>query len=189
MSRISGEAPRDGRADGAHRRPGGGPGGPHDLAGDPLPGRVGVMTAERRLIKLEGALSPKAASLLWLAQAQEFRLAPGLRRVAHRPAHLRRPARTGARAGSGECARGDARTAEGGGAGGGSSSRPGCHLRRRARPQAQCCGRGGNAPLTPALRGSPQPDRACRRAQTPPGAAGTHGSPASDLLRLQSPHR
>ena len=30
------------------------------------------MTAERRLIKLEGALSPKAATLLWLAEAQEF---------------------------------------------------------------------------------------------------------------------
>ena len=30
------------------------------------------MTAERRLAKLEGALSPKAATLLWLAEAQEF---------------------------------------------------------------------------------------------------------------------
>jgi hypothetical protein len=30
------------------------------------------MTAERRLIKLEGALSPKAATLLWLAEAQQF---------------------------------------------------------------------------------------------------------------------
>jgi hypothetical protein len=30
------------------------------------------MTAERRLAKLEGALSPKAATLLWLAEAHEF---------------------------------------------------------------------------------------------------------------------
>ena len=30
------------------------------------------MTAERRLAKLEGALSPKAATLLWLAEAQQF---------------------------------------------------------------------------------------------------------------------
>jgi hypothetical protein len=30
------------------------------------------VTAERRLAKLEGALSPKAATLLWLAEAQEF---------------------------------------------------------------------------------------------------------------------
>ena len=30
------------------------------------------MTAERPLAKLEGALSPKAATLLWLAEAQEF---------------------------------------------------------------------------------------------------------------------
>jgi len=30
------------------------------------------MTAERRLAKLEAALSPKAATLLWLAEAQEF---------------------------------------------------------------------------------------------------------------------
>jgi hypothetical protein len=30
------------------------------------------MTAERKLAKLEGALSPKAATLLWLAEAQQF---------------------------------------------------------------------------------------------------------------------
>jgi hypothetical protein len=30
------------------------------------------VTAERRLAKLEGALSPKAATLLWLAEAQQF---------------------------------------------------------------------------------------------------------------------
>jgi hypothetical protein len=30
------------------------------------------MTAERRLVKLEGALSPKAATLLWLAEAHQF---------------------------------------------------------------------------------------------------------------------
>jgi len=30
------------------------------------------VTAERRLAKLKGALSPKAATLLWLAEAQEF---------------------------------------------------------------------------------------------------------------------
>jgi hypothetical protein len=30
------------------------------------------MTAERRLAKLEGALSPKAATLLWLAEAHQF---------------------------------------------------------------------------------------------------------------------
>jgi hypothetical protein len=30
------------------------------------------MTAERRLAKLEGALSPKAATLLWLAEARQF---------------------------------------------------------------------------------------------------------------------
>jgi len=30
------------------------------------------VTAERRLAKLEGALSPKAAALLWLAEAQTF---------------------------------------------------------------------------------------------------------------------
>jgi hypothetical protein len=30
------------------------------------------VTTERRLAKLEGALSPKAATLLWLAEAQEF---------------------------------------------------------------------------------------------------------------------
>jgi hypothetical protein len=30
------------------------------------------VTAERRLAKLEGALSPKTATLLWLAEAQEF---------------------------------------------------------------------------------------------------------------------
>ena len=30
------------------------------------------MTAEHRLAKLEGALSPKAATLLWLAEAQQF---------------------------------------------------------------------------------------------------------------------
>lgn len=30
------------------------------------------MTAERRLTKLEGALSPKAAALLWLAEAHQF---------------------------------------------------------------------------------------------------------------------
>ena len=30
------------------------------------------MTAERRLAKLEGALSPKAATLLWLEEAQQF---------------------------------------------------------------------------------------------------------------------
>lgn len=30
------------------------------------------MTAERRLAKLEGALSPKAATVLWLAEAHEF---------------------------------------------------------------------------------------------------------------------
>jgi hypothetical protein len=34
------------------------------------------MTAERRLAKLEGALSPKAATLLWLAEAQQFRSLP-----------------------------------------------------------------------------------------------------------------
>lgn len=30
------------------------------------------MTAERRLAKLEGALSPKAATLLWMHEAHEF---------------------------------------------------------------------------------------------------------------------
>ena len=30
------------------------------------------MTAERRLAKLESALSPKAATLLWLAEAHQF---------------------------------------------------------------------------------------------------------------------
>jgi hypothetical protein len=30
------------------------------------------MTAHRRLAKLEGALSPKAATLLWLAEAHRF---------------------------------------------------------------------------------------------------------------------
>ena len=30
------------------------------------------MTAERRLAKLEGALSPKAATLLWLEEAHQF---------------------------------------------------------------------------------------------------------------------
>ena len=34
------------------------------------------MTAERRLAKLEGALSPKAATLLWLEEAQQFRSLP-----------------------------------------------------------------------------------------------------------------
>jgi hypothetical protein len=34
------------------------------------------MTAERRLAKLEGALSPKAATLLWLAEAHQFRTLP-----------------------------------------------------------------------------------------------------------------
>ena len=34
------------------------------------------MTAERRLAKLEGALSPKAATLLWLGEAQQFRSLP-----------------------------------------------------------------------------------------------------------------
>jgi hypothetical protein len=34
------------------------------------------MTAERRLAKLEGSLSPKAATLLWLEEAQEFRSLP-----------------------------------------------------------------------------------------------------------------
>jgi hypothetical protein len=34
------------------------------------------MTAERRLVKLEGALSPKAATLLWLVEAQQFRSLP-----------------------------------------------------------------------------------------------------------------
>jgi hypothetical protein len=34
------------------------------------------MTAERRLARLEGALSPKAATLLWLAEAHQFRSLP-----------------------------------------------------------------------------------------------------------------
>jgi hypothetical protein len=34
------------------------------------------MTAERRLANLEGALSPKAATLLWLAEAHQFRSLP-----------------------------------------------------------------------------------------------------------------
>jgi len=34
------------------------------------------VTAERRLAKLEGALSPKAATLLWLEEAHEFRSLP-----------------------------------------------------------------------------------------------------------------
>jgi hypothetical protein len=34
------------------------------------------MTAERRLAKLEGALSPKAATLLWLAEAHQFGALP-----------------------------------------------------------------------------------------------------------------
>jgi hypothetical protein len=34
------------------------------------------VTAERRLAKLEGALSPKAATLLWLAEAHQFRSLP-----------------------------------------------------------------------------------------------------------------
>ena len=34
------------------------------------------MTAERRLTKLEGALSPKAATLLWLEETQQFRSLP-----------------------------------------------------------------------------------------------------------------
>src|SRR5450759_3236808 len=53
--------------------PGGGPGpGPHGPTGDPVPGRVGAMIARRRLAKLEGALSPKAATLLWLTEAHGF---------------------------------------------------------------------------------------------------------------------
>ena len=34
------------------------------------------MTAERRLAKLEGALSPRAAVLLWLAEAHAFPTLP-----------------------------------------------------------------------------------------------------------------
>jgi hypothetical protein len=36
------------------------------------------VTAERRLAKLEGALSPKASTLLWLAEAQQFGSLPAL---------------------------------------------------------------------------------------------------------------
>jgi hypothetical protein len=34
------------------------------------------MTAERRLAKLETALSPRAATLLWLAEAHQFSSLP-----------------------------------------------------------------------------------------------------------------